>query len=445
MQPLLTVSIPTRNRAPYLARCLEHLLAAREWPFEFEVVVSDNASTDWTADVVANAVTQGLPVRYLRQREDVGAEHNVASALRAARGELCLYLGDDDRLDLARVAEIAALFKRTPELVCAQAPWISRDDTTGADLGLYYAVERATGFGAGQALGLWSFLLERGIFPEIAIYRTRALRPVLFVPHTLHWAFLWCFRLLAQGTVAFLPTPFYIHVVRPAADLPPRTQLGVDQAGTHLDRYRGGLEWALCAALDGAGAPFSTAERAAALERLAQFQGERAAVAARIARGRHDFVGALEHEGRAAFATEDRAPTARRQAEQELITLAAYQSVAQVARTTAGVARLVLVGMPDGSAAAALIRKLGFDGSIEVRNTAQDARELCACEDTLALVPNDHAASSLGAVGVPADRILEWRHVFDNLRLINPIGAAVATRRARAVAAATSAQDARVA
>jgi len=61
-----------------------------------ELVISDNASTDNTAETVAGFQARGLPCRYERQPENIGADGNFLSCLQTARGQYCWVMGDDD-------------------------------------------------------------------------------------------------------------------------------------------------------------------------------------------------------------------------------------------------------------------------------------------------------------------------------------------------------------
>lgn len=96
--PLLTIAIPTWNRAAYLERNLAQLhseLAGVE-PGKVEVLVSDNCSPDFTPAIVAAAVRGGLPVRYVRNEKNLGWALNFAQAFDLARGKYVLLMGDDD-------------------------------------------------------------------------------------------------------------------------------------------------------------------------------------------------------------------------------------------------------------------------------------------------------------------------------------------------------------
>jgi glycosyltransferase involved in cell wall biosynthesis len=88
---LLSILVPTYNRAGYLRECLESLLATT---VDCEVIVGDNASGDDTSRVVASF---GDPrIRYHRHAENLGALANFNFLINAARGKYVCIFGDDD-------------------------------------------------------------------------------------------------------------------------------------------------------------------------------------------------------------------------------------------------------------------------------------------------------------------------------------------------------------
>ena len=99
-KPLLTIAIPTWNRSPYLALTLEQLSRELNRVDEnsVEVLVSDNCSTDNTPHVVEAHTSPELPLRYVRNAENIGSDGNTAQCFNLARGKYVLILGDDDLL-----------------------------------------------------------------------------------------------------------------------------------------------------------------------------------------------------------------------------------------------------------------------------------------------------------------------------------------------------------
>jgi glycosyltransferase involved in cell wall biosynthesis len=61
----ISICVPTRNRAAYLRRCLEHLLTFTR--IDFEVVIGDNASGDHTAQVAEEYAARLPSLTYHRR------------------------------------------------------------------------------------------------------------------------------------------------------------------------------------------------------------------------------------------------------------------------------------------------------------------------------------------------------------------------------------------
>ncbi len=117
LTPLLTIAIPTFDRADYLRESLSQLLpqliaAHRQYPGEVEFLVSDNASTDGTAAVLDEAETvleaagaRGL-FRRMRQADNIGSDRNFVYCFRQAGGRYFWLCGDDDILRPGAVAAV---------------------------------------------------------------------------------------------------------------------------------------------------------------------------------------------------------------------------------------------------------------------------------------------------------------------------------------------------
>ncbi len=96
--PLLTIAIPTWNRAPFLAELLQVLQEQRAAlpPEAIELLVCDNHAEDDTPQVIASWQRPGLPIRHVRHAENLGSDRNVAACHNLARGRYVWILGDDD-------------------------------------------------------------------------------------------------------------------------------------------------------------------------------------------------------------------------------------------------------------------------------------------------------------------------------------------------------------
>jgi len=247
MQPLLSICIPTYNRAKLLKNALSALDFVHHLPFTVEVVVSDNASTDDTHDVIREAA-QHLPLRHFRHAQNLGAEANVLSVLRRAKGKWCVYLADDDRLLVEDLKICIARLEATEGAVALYAPWDRWDDITQSDQGTEFSIGNDAVFNASTAIDLYLHLTRFHIFPEIGIFRSTAMQKSLIPYLRIHWAYPWAFNMLSEGSILLHSRPYYQFYIR-HQNQPQIQHLGILQSMTHLDNYRGGLEASLRQAL----------------------------------------------------------------------------------------------------------------------------------------------------------------------------------------------------
>ena len=90
----VSVVMPVRNGMPYLAVQLE-ALARQTYQGRWEVIISDNGSTDDSAEAI-RAAADRVPLRVVDSRHAPGAAGARAVAARTARGRLLLFCDCDD-------------------------------------------------------------------------------------------------------------------------------------------------------------------------------------------------------------------------------------------------------------------------------------------------------------------------------------------------------------
>lgn len=115
--PILSICVPTRNRADFLRVMLETLVPqVGRLEGQVELWVSDNASTDTTRQVVENAARLG-PIKYSRNDSDIGAIANVVKAAsQLATGEFVWLLGDHNLLSAGGLERAVGMLRQHPEL-----------------------------------------------------------------------------------------------------------------------------------------------------------------------------------------------------------------------------------------------------------------------------------------------------------------------------------------
>lgn len=117
--PRLSIGLPVYNGERFLAESIESLLG--QTYRDFELIISDNASTDGTAGICQEYARQDSRIRYIRQPHNIGGAPNHNVVIHEARGELFKHASHDDLYgkDLIRLC-IEALDER-PEVVLAHS------------------------------------------------------------------------------------------------------------------------------------------------------------------------------------------------------------------------------------------------------------------------------------------------------------------------------------
>jgi len=106
---LLSVVIPTRNRAEFLATALESIAGQDLPPDQFEVLVIDNGSSDRTKEVVDQMRSRLSNVRYFYESEP-GLHVGRHRGLQEAKTEQLVYADDDIRAEPTWLGAIAENF-----------------------------------------------------------------------------------------------------------------------------------------------------------------------------------------------------------------------------------------------------------------------------------------------------------------------------------------------
>jgi glycosyltransferase involved in cell wall biosynthesis len=121
--PSISILIPTFNRAKDLDLNLGMLytqLQAAQLLADYRIIVSDNCSTDDTAEVLARyaaAWPAGLLLAH-HNSQNIGLEANAVQVLSLAQTPYVLFLGDDDFLDEGYLAYALRQIQAQPQMGC---------------------------------------------------------------------------------------------------------------------------------------------------------------------------------------------------------------------------------------------------------------------------------------------------------------------------------------
>ena len=126
--PRLSVGLPVYNGSSYVAESIEALLGQT---FEdFELIISDNASTDDTGDVCRRYEKMDSRIHYFRQPRNVGLAPNHNFCVEQARGELFKWAAGDDLYARDLLERCVAALDENPQVVLAHS-WTAMVDGDG--------------------------------------------------------------------------------------------------------------------------------------------------------------------------------------------------------------------------------------------------------------------------------------------------------------------------
>ncbi len=108
--PMVSVIVPTYNRAHLLGRALQSIL--KQTYKDFEVIVVDDGSTDNTMDVVR--FFRALKINYIKHSENKGEPAARNTGVKAARGEYVAFLDSDDEWLPEKLEKEMDVFKKEP-------------------------------------------------------------------------------------------------------------------------------------------------------------------------------------------------------------------------------------------------------------------------------------------------------------------------------------------
>ena len=171
--PRLGIGLPVYNGATYLGEAIDALLG--QTYEDFELIISDNASTDATEEICRRYAAQDARVRYVRQTRNIGGLLNHNVVFEYCRSELFKWAADDDLYGRDLVARCVAALDEHPDVVLAHS-WTAVIDSDGE---VVQAVEYPLATSSPSAPARFrSMLFDDGGDDDYGVIRTEVLRKI---------------------------------------------------------------------------------------------------------------------------------------------------------------------------------------------------------------------------------------------------------------------------
>ena len=118
-KPKITLGLLVYNGERYLGQTIDSLLSQTYG--DFELLVSDNASTDGTEDICRSYAAQDRRISYVRQRENVGAMGNFNYLASRATTDYFKWCAADDLIAPSFLATCIEFLESQPNFVLCQS------------------------------------------------------------------------------------------------------------------------------------------------------------------------------------------------------------------------------------------------------------------------------------------------------------------------------------
>ncbi|MFM9442224.1 glycosyltransferase family 2 protein [Streptomyces acidiscabies] len=277
-RPRLSIGLPVYNGEEYLAESLDALLG--QTYEDFELVISDNASTDGTQDICRKYAARDSRIRCLRLPRNIGATPNHNHVLAESRGELFKWASHDDLYARDLLKRCVEALDERPDVILAHADQAVIDENGQVKVDYPYTLDTAS---PDAPKRFRSMLFEPGGDDFYGVIRAEALRRVKPMDSYHHADRTYVAEIALHGRFHQVPELLYFRRDHPAraeranpskrarcANLDPRRAGPLHPTPRLLAEY----VWGFASAIRRA--PLSSADRRACFGHLAAWMTSRA-------------------------------------------------------------------------------------------------------------------------------------------------------------------------
>ncbi|MEQ3308860.1 glycosyltransferase family 2 protein [Fusobacterium varium] len=112
---ILSIVIPTYNRAKYLDNCLNSIFLqiTEENKNDIEIIVSDNCSTDNTIEIMEKYLKyKNLDYKFSSNKKNLGPDYNFHKLVFESSGSFCWIFGDNEYIEYGKLEKVLDILKK---------------------------------------------------------------------------------------------------------------------------------------------------------------------------------------------------------------------------------------------------------------------------------------------------------------------------------------------
>lgn len=123
-EPLVSIAIPTYNRAKNVTRLIDSVMSSKYK--NIEIIVSDDGSTDGTIDSLTARYKS--KIRIIKSRSNLGVAHARNMAIKASSGKYIFLIDDDNVLDQNCISALVKVMEINPDVnMCGPVMYFLED------------------------------------------------------------------------------------------------------------------------------------------------------------------------------------------------------------------------------------------------------------------------------------------------------------------------------
>jgi len=123
--PKVSIGLPVYNGDEFLSKAIESILG--QTFTDFELIISDNASTDRTAAICQSYAAQDSRIRYYRNATNIGGANNGNRTFQLARGTYFRWAAHDDLCAPELIEKCVAVLDHDPNVVLCYTQTVNID------------------------------------------------------------------------------------------------------------------------------------------------------------------------------------------------------------------------------------------------------------------------------------------------------------------------------
>ncbi|MCL5267267.1 MAG: glycosyltransferase [Bacteroidetes bacterium] len=148
--PLVSIILLVYNKLGFSKRCIESILATVNYS-NYEIVVTDNASTDGTYEYMSELANRLEKVRYVRNDSNLGFVGGCNTGVANARGEYVILLNNDTIVNKGWLESLVEFAMKTPDCGAVGSKLIYPDGRLQEAGGIIFSDGNGWNYGRGMS------------------------------------------------------------------------------------------------------------------------------------------------------------------------------------------------------------------------------------------------------------------------------------------------------